>query len=304
MQLPVITKVDVCIYHSPCSDGFGAAWACWKRFGDSVEFLPGIYAENREDEAYWLEKVRDKHVVVGDFSFERELTEKLHAAAASLTVIDHHESAAKKLEGLDYCYYSGEHSGAILMWKACFATKGKIPHTHFGPILPPTLLHFVEDEDLWTWKLGSAHEICAYIKSLPFDFEAWNRLAHDLEELKGGIRIRELGAAMLSKQEAIANSILDGAEEWSFCGHKILAANCPSILGSLVCEMLSKLGEFPFVGAYRISKGKVTWSLRSTPETEDVSAIARCFGGDGHTEAAGASMPVTEVDFINRIVRP
>ena len=36
------------IYHKYCLDGFGAAFAAWKKFGDTVEYLPLAYPE-RED---------------------------------------------------------------------------------------------------------------------------------------------------------------------------------------------------------------------------------------------------------------
>ena len=34
-------KNIVIIYHTDCRDGFGAAWAAWKKFGDSATYIPG-----------------------------------------------------------------------------------------------------------------------------------------------------------------------------------------------------------------------------------------------------------------------
>lgn len=299
-MLPVLKQVDVCIYHSPCTDGFGAAYACWTKFGNEVEYLPGIYAHNQEDEAYWLEKVRDKHVVVGDFSFPRELTEKLHAAAASFVVLDHHAPMAAELADLDYCYYDSEMSGATMMWQACHYSEGNNAIRR-EPI--PRLLRYVQTQDLWHWSEPHAHTVCAYLNSIPFDFTAWEGLRQAMESDSELTRIIDLGDAMLRKQDAIAEAIVEQAESWSFCGHEIVAANCPSILRSFVCDKLGQLGDYPFVAAYHINDGKVTWSLRSNHGTEDVAAIARNFEiGGGHVKAAGVTVPVNDVDFVNRKV--
>jgi len=33
-------KEIVIIYHADCPDGFGAAYAAWKKFGDKASYLP------------------------------------------------------------------------------------------------------------------------------------------------------------------------------------------------------------------------------------------------------------------------
>ena len=33
-------KNNIVLYHAGCPDGFGAAWACWKKFGDNAEYMP------------------------------------------------------------------------------------------------------------------------------------------------------------------------------------------------------------------------------------------------------------------------
>ncbi len=38
-------KDIVVIYHKHCPDGFGAAYAAWKKFGDAAEYLPASYGD-------------------------------------------------------------------------------------------------------------------------------------------------------------------------------------------------------------------------------------------------------------------
>ena len=53
----------LCIYHGNCADGFGAAWAVRKRFGDEVEFHAGVYQTEPPD-------VSGRDVVMVDFSYK------------------------------------------------------------------------------------------------------------------------------------------------------------------------------------------------------------------------------------------
>lgn len=44
-------KPDICIYHGNCDDGFGAAWAIWRRWGNEVAYVPGAYGKSLPDDA-------------------------------------------------------------------------------------------------------------------------------------------------------------------------------------------------------------------------------------------------------------
>jgi len=284
----------VVIYHAPCSDGFAAAWAAWVHLGDKAEYVPGIHAKGKEDEAYWLELVKDKDVLVFDFSFPRKLTEKLYEAAASFRVIDHHISAKKELDGLDYCEISLDNSGAVLAWKH-FAT----PDTP----LVPELLKYVQDQDLWEYALPGSHAANSYINAQPFDFQVWTEMDKTFSEeytLKRAIRI---GKAMLDKQQALVDEIAQHAEIWDIEGACVLAVNCPSVLRAFVCDTLGQMGKYPFVAAYEINDGKVTWSLRSNWGTAKVNEVAALFTGGGHAVAAGFTIPVSQVNFRTRTLK-
>ena len=38
-------KSIVVIYHGRCRDGFAAAYAAWKKFGDKASYLPFLYTD-------------------------------------------------------------------------------------------------------------------------------------------------------------------------------------------------------------------------------------------------------------------
>lgn len=291
MSVPKIDNVDVVVYHSPCSDGYGAAWVFYNKFGSGVEYLPGSYSEDRYNSDYWVAKVTGKRVVVVDFSFPRDLTEELHDAAKSFTVLDHHPSAQEALEDFDYCYFESEKSGAMMAWEACHGEKS-----------PAKLVEYVQDQDLWIWSLPSCHEICTYINGQPRDFLIWDSMAEALEDEVGRESAHAKGKAIMRKEDTLASEIVENAEEWELKGYTILAANT-SVLRNEVNIKLAEQGEYPFLACYWIKNGAVTWSMRVREGDVDVSAIASSFpGGGGHKKAAGFTISVNEVDFINRTV--
>ena len=81
---------DMMIYHANCADGFGAAWAAWLKWGDAVEYVPCSYGQQPPD-------VTGKRVLIGDFSFKRDVIERMGNAAASIVILDHHETAEAEL---------------------------------------------------------------------------------------------------------------------------------------------------------------------------------------------------------------
>jgi len=40
-----VNKEIVVLYHANCLDGFGAAYAAWKKFGDTADYIPVQYGE-------------------------------------------------------------------------------------------------------------------------------------------------------------------------------------------------------------------------------------------------------------------
>src|SRR6478736_8978193 len=99
-------KMDLCIYHSPCYDGFTAAWVVRQAFPDA-KFIGANYGDEPPD-------VRGKEVIVVDFSYPRDVLERMHEQAKSLLVLDHHKSAEKALEGLYYAKFDMSRSGAMM----------------------------------------------------------------------------------------------------------------------------------------------------------------------------------------------
>lgn len=250
----------VVLYHAECADGFGAAWAIWRRFSEA-RFVP---VKHGSPPPAALEGQR---VLIVDFSYARETLESMARETEALLVLDHHITAEKALAGLPYAYFDMKKSGAILAWEWA--------HDHPAP----WLLEYIQDKDLWTWALPLSREINAALASHPFDFTLWNSFKQkDLEQE---------GRAILRYEQELVSKLSGQAVMVEFQGETVPSVQS-AILTSQIGERLS--AEGPFCIIWHDRDGRRYYSMRSREEGTDVGAIAASFGGGGHTHAAGFSV--------------
>ncbi len=246
------------VYHGDCPDGFGAAFAAWKKYGAEADYLPVNHGDPPPD-------LRGREVLVADFAYDRSTTVRLAEQAAQLVVLDHHRSAESEIGDLPGCVFDMHRSGAVMAWE----------HLHQGPV--PELLQYVQDRDLWRNQLPESDEVSAALRAKPFDFLVWDSL--DVDEL------RREGRVLLGYQRRMIERVAAHASPVEILGVKVPVVNSP-VLQSELGDRLAR-GK-PFAAVWWQGAGEVArWSLRSTPEGMDVSEIAARYGGGGHRTAAG-----------------
>lgn len=283
------------IYHAQCADGFCSAWIA-RHFLKDCDLHPAQYGTDPPD-------VSGRDVFILDFSYKRPLMLEIVSRARSLVVLDHHKTAAAELEGIGLVttpqqakppviHFDIGHSGARLTWDH-FARDGQCR---------PWLVDYVEDRDLWLWKLESSRELNAAIRSYPFDFALWDKWAgFDVEEAVAYELLNQgkswknhvignmycQGKAILRAEQLQVDTHVSNAVEIEMDGYRILACNA-TVLQS---EIAGKLAENrPFGAVYFVTPDrKRVWSLRSRDGGVDVSEIARAHGGGGHARASGFS---------------
>jgi len=302
-------KQRTVIYHANCVDGFTAAWAAWKKFGDEdTEYVPALYGQPPPD-------VAGREVLIVDFSYPRDVLlamapmiagdipplnvlisagadPKIAAAivdptllrAKSLRVLDHHASAQKDLEGLDFCEFDMNRSGAGMTWDA-IQSEGR-----------PWLVNYVEDRDLWRFKLPNSKEVNAAIGMIPREsFEDFDRYFRDFTAGEFADR----GHYILAAQDQYVEKVCQEARKIEFDGSQISIVNCSYVHMS---EIVGKLAEQSphgwAIGWLQRADGKFALSLRSRGNGPDVSRIAKIFGGGGHKGAAGFTLP--DASFLTR----
>jgi hypothetical protein len=250
------------LYHAFCADGFGAAWAAWKRFGSEAQYLPVQHGSPPPAVPAGSE------VYVLDFAYSRAETEAMRRDASVMTVIDHHRTAEEELRGLPGLIFDNEKSGAVLSWE----------YFHPGKAVPE-LLRYVMDRDLWLHRLPRSREVFAGLSSHPMEFEVWDAL--DIPALA------EEGGIVLRYQRELVTLVCGSAHLETIAGYRVPVVNAP-LLGSEVGEeLLKRYADAPFVAVYfDRGDGKRQWSLRSR-EDFDVSKVARLYQNGGHRQAAG-----------------
>lgn len=269
------------IYHGNCADGFSAAWCFWRKYGENADYVAGVYSQNPPD-------VAGRDVYLVDFSYKREVVERMLEQANSVTLIDHHKTAIDdlrplKVEQVGYgletfgWFCDLDRSGATLAWDYLFPGESR-----------PLLLGHIEDRDLWRFKLAGTREIQATVFSHEYTFEQWDKLmAADQTEL---LKMTVAGAAIERKHHKdIAELLKVCKRRMVIGGHDVPVASLPYTLVSDAATAMAE-GE-KFAACYWDTADGRVFGLRATAEGMDVGDIAKLYGGGGHAKAAGFKVP-------------
>lgn len=274
----------VCFYHAGCPDGFGAAWAVWRRWGEEARYVP-----RGHDDALDPGALRDAQVVFVDISPPNDALRSLVEAAQQVLVLDHHVSARDRFvaepdlvsaveRGGHRVHFDLDHCGSVLAWR----------HFHPGEEVPE-LLAFVEDQDLWQWRLPKSREVNAAVGSYPRSFPAWEALAATPTG-----QLAAEGISIVRAQRADIDQALQNAHPVWLGSYRVEAVNAVQQRSQIGHELASR-SRFgvPCGLVYRITGLRVDCSVYSIGEF-DVARIASDRGGGGHRNAAGFSIPLED----------
>lgn len=270
------------LYHGNCYDGFGAAFAAWKKFGyENTIYIPVGYGKPPPE-------MPDAEIIyILDFSYNKETILAL-SQTAQVVVLDHHKTAQAELEPLIRTDHNGppkifnphivfnmNKSGALLAWEYFHSDKsGAVPYND--------LIEHISDRDLWQFKLKHSAVIHKALVSYPMEFELWDSFNIDQLVVEGDTCER------MHKQ--LVENIVNGSYIGAIDGQAVPVVNT-SIAWSEVGEaLINKYPQYAFVASFTYFADNIMWSLRSKGEF-DVSAIAKKFGGGGHKNAAGFKEP-------------
>ena len=260
------------IYHKIDSDGFGASWVAWLKFKDRAEYLGFDYLNG-----FPLE-VKNKTIYLLDVSLDSKKIETLKENNNKIILIDHHLSSLKNKDLVDEFVVEIKHSAAVLAFKYFFKKKKM-----------PKILKYIEDQDIWRFKLPHSREINLVIDLFENDYKKWNRYAKEIENPKKFKEFVKEGKKLIKYQDYLLKRILSQAVLVEFEGYKVLAVNSPILIseaGNLLCK---KRPPIAIVWSFNSTKKKI--SLRSDGSI-DVSKIAEKYGGGGHKGAASFALPI------------
>lgn len=283
----------VIFFHGACADGYGAAFAAWKQFGDNAEYIPMRYGQIKSiDDVDLLGLVKNRRVFVLDFSFPHDVTEYLVAEAEEFVWLDHHRTAFemwvpdmpftddieyRKTDARSYICLDNKRSGALIAW-------------NFFIGMAPLMIRHIDDYDRWQFKLDETKAFNKYLWSIaPWSFEKWDILCSGDANTYGSAY--DMGNALLAEHKRQVVSATKNAREVKLNGQTGLCVNAPPNLTSdSGHDLAARCGSFGLI--YHIDHElRVKCSLRSTGDY-DVSALAKLYGGGGHKNAAGFELSI------------
>ena len=285
-----MSKVMV-IYHGGCTDGWCAAWILHRCLG-GVELHPARHGDTPPS-------VKGRDVIVVDFSYDKETMMRMNNVSKSIAVYDHHITAQKNLEGLDFCHFDMEKSGAMLAYDYC-NREGYISAMALSKSKNKRMLSsgmrllalYVQDSDLYKNKLPSTESINACLRSYRFDLDEWDDLA-----IRSAISVESLiseGDAVLRYRKNLMDQHKRRVDEGrvDIGGHnvKIVECTCREIVSDLLNDLAK--GE-PFAASYYMQSEQMVFSLRSEKGAVNAGEVAEQYGGGGHENSAGFTIERT-----------
>lgn len=275
-----------------------AAWAIKNCLPQDTEFVPCTY-DKREHTDH---DVLNKDVYFVDFSGTRDEILLMCTMAKSIHVIDHHKTAQAELSGTFppnvTVIFDMNKSGARLAWEFMMVRNGTSIVKEED--IPP-LVRYVEDGDLWRFKLKDSKLIRAFIGIHEFDFVQYSNcdqmLRQDLDRcIFIGSIIRQTNMHMVN--QAVKTLVKKKDAD----GRTYLIGNVVNQISETGNEALIKNPDVDYTQTYfdKVEAERVVrvFSLRSRQGGNiDVSAIAKKNGGGGHENAAGYSMVVARTMY-------
>lgn len=275
--------VNYVIYHGGnCPDGFGSALCAYKYFKDLGSHQPVFHAA-KFGILPPVDEIKDKCVLICDFSYKKDILQKLLTQVKKLLILDHHKTAQDDLKDLpdENKIFRMDHSGAYITWKYFFRDTSPVPKG----------ILYIEDNDIWKKEMVNTYEVTAFIFTLPLTFEAYEKLLDDnyilTEAIMQGIGIVKQNNILISKAlKNAAPKFVQIGDKYYFVAH-LNTTELKSELGNKVFSEYPNI-NFSLMYSHSDYNNSTSFSLRSLDTATDVSEIAKLYNGGGHRNASGA----------------
>lgn len=274
------------------SDGRFASHAAWKYLRGQGKLSSTKFIEVQYGQAFPLdidELTKEDIVYILDFSYSRDIMDRVYAKVKKLQVLDHHESAQESLAGAEYAKFDMTKSGALLAWEYFFPN-----------IDPPLPCLFVNDYDLHEWKYTNHtanFEAWLRFDRVGQDWDKWEKLCYDKDYLDEALM---KGSVVVALNENIIHSFINTPNNIFFNSfysdeqlRKVNYAifNGMHFLRNEISTILYEKHDVDMVIGWSVRGKEIIFSVRSPdPEKYSVKRFAEAYGGGGHPAAAAFSL--------------
>lgn len=304
-------EVDVVIYHGGCTDGFASA-ACAYIFNKNIYFVPGyhVVSSNKKQLEYILSICRNKNVLLVDFCYPLNYIQSLIKVSKDLLILDHHKTAKENMETIEdrYKHFDMSHSGAYLAYEfflvnssesqsRMISSSSSNNDLHVSSKIPPLFIQYVEDHDLWKHELPYSEEVSHAIQSIGFDMTRYIEFIQDDSLINSvlvplGTTIKSCNDKRIENMIKHVHPIFIQITHGGPCYFTALV-NTNYLQSEVGNALILKFPLLDFACTFSIEPHNNTtkFSLRSAVDRADCSQIAKMFGGGGHRNAAGMTLP-------------
>lgn len=274
-------KIQIVYYHGKCADGFGSAMTVYHYFATkfsverakSISYLPYFHSGSSID----LDLIRNKSVLLIDFSLPLHEFNKLIETVKWIKIIDHHP-LTEKLPKM-YRIYSSTKAAVELTWSYFFAT----------PL--PKFLSYIARRDMGDFSSVKGMSFCKYLDSQALNFKVWRQYLNessvtDALNKSAGWHARD-NVLIITLMKMVSFTIYEINDEY-----RIAASINTVLFRSEIGDRILK--KYPFVDfamlwSYSSRFGQTSISLRS--KDFDVNEVAKDHNGGGHRNASSCMLP-------------
>jgi oligoribonuclease NrnB/cAMP/cGMP phosphodiesterase (DHH superfamily) len=286
---------DSIIYHNPCSDGIASAWVV-KHFIPTAELIPCLAGRSPQND---ITHFQGKKIIFVDLCPSKEYLENLADIADHITILDHHITAYKSLENVSHpnvnYIFDNNQSGCMITWN------------YFSSEPIPWFLAYIGDRDLWKWELTCSKEINTTLyddehtnfKGLSklFDMNQNSSLTN-FYNTDTYYSFVSRGKILYEIKDKQIKTCMKTAIHCNFDNYNIwLFTSPPDILSEVGNSLMVKnmkngsKPHFTVCWRYNVQTHEYYISMRSSSSSIDISEICKKFGGGGHRNAAGCTLP-------------
>jgi len=305
---------NIVIYHKNCLDGTCAAWVASQYLDKGTTYIAVEYSKPLEHQMILppqREAAEDITLYILDWCPIMEDLDACCDIFDKVILIDHHESAIKKLiehyksplekqsngnykfqdqpKNLEvFLALNNEWSGAMgtAIW---FDRNYNIGERKQLVLQDHWLVGAVDDRDRWQFKYSDTKILNEALFHLGFNLKNWQKQPFNQESYDEFILMGEI---LIEKKQKEVQQIIESSAVLDNNAEKVIFCNCPYHLASEVGNILAK--EYRMAVLWFMDKeGQISVSLRSnsnTPDWINCSKIATALGGGGHANAAGFKM--------------
>jgi hypothetical protein len=262
----------IILYHGNCPDGFGGAYAAWKKFGDSVEYI-ALHRDTAIPTG-----LAGNDLIFVDFCYEKPIMDTLIHEAASVVVLDHHEGNEDVVRAMPTNVYDENRSGASIAWN------------YFHPDTPlPYFLKLVEQVDLYRPISDDDRALMRYAYAQPWTFTGWDDLTRRTEDASERSQMVERGRAYAEYFNLIVEQLAKNATPVSFEGYTCYLVEAPRMFTTDLGKRLAD-DEHPFTLIAHARADSIRVSMRGNGKV-DLTKVAQKYSGNGHPDSAAFSIP-------------